>query len=225
MPSSQKNMPIGTVCQILRLNKIVDHNWNFIQWYVVREEACFPAPRTTKLEHCTSYLNYSFTIKYLTIRRATARRHGALPRPAVPKKTKIIYQTWIFIHQYVLYYKWRHSSMPRRAAAWCIPKKQIFGIIFQFIIQKHMLDDKPCCCSMHRHAMRPMFCTLGKHKLQIIQSHICLLDTSHSALFTCCVFILSGASMICGRRQGVLPRAAYHKTRTLHIIFELFIYD
>ena len=52
---------------------------------MVDERACWRAPRTTKLEHCTSYLNYSFMIKYLTTRRTTAHQHAALPR-AMSKK-------------------------------------------------------------------------------------------------------------------------------------------
>ena len=95
MPSSQKNKTRQEVivCQILNLNKIVDHTWFLFQWYVDGEKACCHAPRTTKLEHCISYLNCSVTIKYLTTRRTTARRHGALhgalPRAMSKQKQKL----------------------------------------------------------------------------------------------------------------------------------------
>ena len=61
------------------------------QWYVVDDKACCRAPRTTKLEHCTSYLNYSFMIKYLTTRRTNAHQHAALPRAMSKKRIQKLY--------------------------------------------------------------------------------------------------------------------------------------
>ena len=128
----------------------VDHTWIFIQWYVVSEKACCRAPRTTKLKHCRSYLSYSFTIDddcfyyhswrnnvviafgtlsslYLTTRRATVRRHGALLRAAVQAKTRIIYIIieYLFTNMCSVTSAatvWRQDALPRAA----FPPKKTF---------------------------------------------------------------------------------------------------
>jgi len=214
-----------TVCQILNLNKIVHHNWFVIQWCVDGEEACCPAPRTQNSKIADHiwiiYLRLSNWRQGAQLLVDMARCHARCPN-----KQKKLYHTWTFIHKHVLYYKWRLCSTQRRAATRCISQEQIVLEIFQFFIRKYVLDDKARCCSTHKHKNAPhVFNTCKNTSCTSYSYTFCFLDTSHSAFFACCIFILSDTSMICGQREVVLPGAGYHKTQRLHIIFELFIYD
>ena len=144
----------------------------------------------------------------------------------VQTKTKIVDHTWIFIHQYVLYYKWRHCSTPRRAAMRRISQKQnVLDHISIYHSQVCARWKRALLLYAQAQGCAPRFLHLENRSCRSYSHTFCLVDTSHSALFASCIFILSDASMICGRREGVSPRATYHKNQTLQIIFELFIYD